>query len=383
MRSWTNTLTLLALAWMSACTSTHPPATVGPDAGSGDRDAGAVEIDEAGEDATVDYDKLIALCEASPAEQRRYDDEAELVELLIGKWIDCRRSTGFHPDQDGVWFREDKTWAALFFGPNAAVRTGAGVDGTGEWDIYYEPDPGPQRPALSVGGGRIVRPAFTRDPIQLRNVSDDEDGEFLDRYVRLRDVLQQGDAGIAEAGCDDPVELPLLVQDAPLAPLEASDQGSGIVRCKDGSMRRERAVLCPTLTERYGSGLPRGGRNVTLPDDAGVALQSACETDDDCDAGYVCRCATDAAAWTECVPGNCASASDCRGKECGGQNGICGELDAFFCRTEEDACRVLTDCPPHWNEDEDRWLVGAFCTHDPTWRGRDVWGCEAFDGDCE
>jgi hypothetical protein len=237
----TDALALLALACVTACTSTHSPPTGGSsgsdggpsrddagltDAGSHDLDAsdrdasygdasiwdasvldasnadasnadasnadasyGDAAVPEAGDEARVDYDKLIALCEASPAQRAPYENEAELIELLIAKWIDCRNSTGFHPDQDGVWFREDKTWAALFVAPNGAVSYGAGVDGTGEWDIYYEPDPGPQRPALHVGGGHIVRPAFTRDPFQLRNVSEDEDGQYLDRYVRLRDVL--------------------------------------------------------------------------------------------------------------------------------------------------------------------------------------------------
>jgi hypothetical protein len=83
-------------------------------------------------------------------------------------------------------FREDGTWAALFLDDTNHVRTGAGIDETGEWQIYREPDPGPQPPLLSVGRGFIVRPIFTSDPIQLR---DADENVFLERYMRLRDVL--------------------------------------------------------------------------------------------------------------------------------------------------------------------------------------------------
>jgi len=234
------------------------------DAGDAGDDVADSAVPEAGDDARIDYAKLTLFCEAPPVERDPYQDEAELIELLVGKWIGCRNSTGFHPDQDGVWFRQDKTWAALFVEPNATVRTGAGVDETGEWDIYYEPDPGPQRPALSVGGGFIVRPAFTRGPFQLRNISEDEDGTYLDRYVRLRDVLQEPGAPVP-AGCANPVELPLLEKNS-LGELEPSAEGSGIVRCVDGSMNRERAVRCPVIDDN-----------------------AHCETDDDCEAVYGVR----------------------------------------------------------------------------------------------
>jgi hypothetical protein len=304
-------------------------------------------VPEAGDDARVDYDKLIALCEASPAQRAPYENEAELIELLIGKWIDCRNSTGFHADQDGVWFREDKTWAALFFGPDATVRAGAGIDGTGEWDIYYEPDPGPQRPALSVGGGLIVRPAFTRDPFQLRNVSEAEDGTYLRRYVRLRDVLREPDAAIPAASCEEPHELPLLVKNA-RGELEPSAEGSGIVRCADGSMNRERAVRCPVIDDN-----------------------AHCETDDDCEAGNVCRCATTALPSTACVPSNCASAADCASEECAAMLDGCGEPGAFYCRAETDQCRTEETCPPRWDE-EGAYRLSALCSHSSA---QTPWSC--------
>lgn len=412
-------LVLGSVAWlcMGACTQTHPPVESGGAAGgrpvgdggahvldAGDIDGAAGDgavVDgaagdgavveggdaamasdrgEAGDDAVVDYEKLIELCAASPTGFDRTEQDAQLIDKLVGKWLDCRNSTGFHPQQDGVWFRRDQTWAALFFARNARVRVGTGADETGEWSVYREPDPGPQPPLLSVDQSNIVRPVFTREPIQLREA---DENAYLNRYVRLRDVLKEGPVELEVDACEDPIELPLLDQAAPLAPLEESGEGSGIVECKDGAVARTRAVRCPDIMQAYDpTGPYRGGRLVDLPN-GGVALESECASDDDCQAGYVCQCATRLAPWTACVPGNCASEADCGGKECGAEESSCGEISGFFCRTDADECRSGARCPPDWFEDAERLEYSSYCVHGDRGAEGGAWMCRFWDGDCE
>jgi hypothetical protein len=363
-------LGLLALVHLSACTTASSPGTDGGARDAGQLDAGE-PVAEAADDAVVDYDKLIELCSARPTDDITYDDEAELVELLVGKWLLCHYT--HTPARHGVWFRADRTWAELFFRADASVRVATGEGETGEWSIDRDSN-------VSLGPTEIAQPAFKRGPIQLREVDGTEQPNV---YVRLRDVLKHDISATPDAGgCEEPYELPLMVQDAPLADLDESDQGSGIVRCADGSIHRQREARCPVLTLEFD---PTGGFNpsgipVDLPD-GGVAKRSECETDDDCDAGHVCRCATSIVRWTQCVPSNCASAADCDGRECGGQHFPCGELGAFACRTEEDECRVGETCPPGWSRDGQQWLVGAgaqFCGG-----GTQRWRCSYWDGDCE
>ncbi len=162
---------------------------------------------------------------------------------------------------------------------------------------------------------------------------------------------------------------------------------SGFVQCDGGIVHRVDKVAClaPTTpsscppdasdmgeckTDADCNAKPFGSCQLTMVFGGVVELPTdtcgciyGCQTDADCGADQVCRCAGDGLGlYTECVPASCFTDADCPGDEiCGfspnGSGCAPGVWDSH-CTTPQDTCASDADCvspPCMWNDQTMNW----------------------------
>jgi hypothetical protein len=134
---------------------------------------------------------------------------------------------------------------------------------------------------------------------------------------------------------------------------------SGLVACDGSFFHRAEAGKCPQTPLRPGE--PSGSSAPACATDAdcahlmngrclmelastGPRCESSCETDEDCEVGFVCSCGTVA---NLCVPSNCRTDADC-GEDllCTAYRELRGCLTSrgFACQVASDQC--TSSCPP-------------------------------------
>jgi hypothetical protein len=92
-----------------------------------------------------------------------------------------------------------------------------------------------------------------------------------------------------------------------------------------------------------------------------------CQTDADCDAGQVCRCAGEGLGrYTECIPAACSTDADCDGELCGFALDVCEpDVVRAHCTTPNDLCHGDGDCaspPCVYDQAVEHWLCAdAVC----------------------
>ena len=153
---------------------------------------------------------------------------------------------------------------------------------------------------------------------------------------------------------------------------------SGFQQCNDGIIHRAEVVACAapatpsSCIDNVGLGCktdadcvekPFGSCQETLTFGGftvdGCNCVYGCQTDDDCGAGQICRCAgTGLGLYTECIAAECTSDADCpAGEICGLSPDICapgGFLTA--CTTPNDTCDSDSQCAaPPCNFAGDHW----------------------------
>lgn len=158
-----------------------------------------------------------------------------------------------------------------------------------------------------------------------------------------------GGGGVGPAVCDNPVEL-----------TQPSGAPSGFVRCESGLIERVAALECEPVDVGacdQGEEEPACSTAADCGDNGvcesvgsgpGVFCQcrSTCQVDADCGEGAICGCSP-LKAYPQCMPSTCASTADCGDTLCGfgrGDNG-CETRYAGACTSDEDACRLVSDCP--------------------------------------
>lgn len=135
---------------------------------------------------------------------------------------------------------------------------------------------------------------------------------------------------------------------APVTPTSCPEDASDLGQCKTDADCTEKPFGSCQIDMIFGGALE-------APTDT-CSCVYGCQTDDDCAAGEVCRCAGDVLGmYTECVPATCITDVDCPGGEiCGFSPDICEPgVFASHCTTPADTCEGDADCggqPCVWNE---------------------------------
>jgi len=148
--------------------------------------------------------------------------------------------------------------------------------------------------------------------------------------------------------------------------LQPDGSDSGFVQCSDGTKARVAAKACDTnqlapacegtesstscLSDADCSAAPHG-RCLHLEQNVGGSWTGcdctyACAGDADCDAGEVCVCAG-VDGDSHCVPTACTTNDDCAGADCALSvyDDGCFVTSSLQCRSGEDECRTVEDCP--------------------------------------
>jgi hypothetical protein len=171
---------------------------------------------------------------------------------------------------------------------------------------------------------------------------------------------------------------------------------SGVFYCADGDVdgfgfvERGEALACsgdPRLTvpacKNPGAGACATDKDCGVgeacgadPELASCQCYSVCSSDSDCDSDEACLCALSpvkldngggayvAATMDLCVPAECRVHSDCLSEECAAALSACGsggDVIGFYCRTDNDECRMNSDCS-----------TGDVCTYSPA---KNAWAC--------
>lgn len=176
-----------------------------------------------------------------------------------------------------------------------------------------------------------------------------------------------GGSGTSTAGAGGTTTLTKLCEDPVMIP-QADGSESGFVKCKDGSIDREKSVACqlvPTTdtcdpNAGYSGNCKTGADCTAHPngtcqaDPVGpvgpptCSCQYQCQSDADCDAGEVCGCGREGT-WPQCIGAtSCKLNTDCASGECGLSfytNGCTNKVN-LACRTAEDECRIPEECFP-------------------------------------
>src|SRR6187399_1795268 len=139
--------------------------------------------------------------------------------------------------------------------------------------------------------------------------------------------------------------------------LELGGVPAGIYWCQEGYEVRQKQVTCPNQLPRKGEGgAPSAFEQCTSHADCagldfcqyhgnplGTFCRDGCQTDADCDPGYICRCGDPIG---ECHPATCTTNADCEsGSFCAAVvDTTCQTIYQYACQSAADECQTDADC---------------------------------------
>ena len=187
-----------------------------------------------------------------------------------------------------------------------------------------------------------------------------------------------GSGGVVVSPCTNPQPI-----------LQPNGEPSGFVRCADGAIDRPSPATCAIKLQDTCAGTEDDKACVTAADcterpngecvsysggEPGPIMtfcgcQYQCQSDADCDAGYICACAGVADAGKAfCIhAADCEVNSDCASGECGFSEYFdgCFTQQVLYCRGSDDSCRIDAQCANS--------TQGNDCGKDPNYS--DTWAC--------
>lgn len=152
-----------------------------------------------------------------------------------------------------------------------------------------------------------------------------------------------------------------------------TDKPSGFVRCSDGSIHRSEVVACDpaAISDACDTCEPACSMAPYLlcANDplAGCLCFSTCQTDADCDAGQICRCAGEGlGGHAQCVAADCITTAACGDELCAGAAAACVVgISRLACTTPNDACVASSEC-----------AVGEACVIAGDPEQPEIWACQ-------